>query len=307
MELLSSVCFNASPPTAAPTEAFLFREAERRSGTQCFDEAESLAGDKDRMVTLIGILNVGYRRGGTVPRQEKQGERFVTVEHEVFAPRVIAGLLEIKDTLSSRSLPLVMVRRRRDEPIARIGRETATTTARLRDLCALACLDHVTDILAAYDTARDLLAHEGIDDRAEELYAPLLAVTLVADSENPSGRADRLLASARDLGAARDAAEDETKTARLIASLLRIRDEHGEKHRPGELLKALQAAGWDWLKTTHGVAKLLGPLGFVSKTIRIGEKLPRGYVLDREVLDDLAARFCPPAPDDTAPTGGEHA
>jgi hypothetical protein len=210
---------------------------------------------------LLGILNVGYRRGGAVPRLEKQAERFVTVEYEVFAPRIIAGLMEIKDTLASRALPLVMVRRRRDEPIARIGRESDASAARLRDLCALACLDHIADLVAAYDTARDLLAHEGIDDRAEELYAPLLAVTLVADSEQPSGRADRLLAGARALGADRDAAEDETKTARLIATLLRICDERGEKHRPGELLAALRANGWDRLKS---VARLLKPLGFTS-------------------------------------------
>jgi hypothetical protein len=299
MELLSAVCFNASPPTAAPTEAFLFREAERRSGTQCLDEADALAGDKDQMVTLLGILNVGYRRGGTVPRLEKQGERFVTIEYEVYAPRMIAGLMGLKDTLASRALPLVMVRRRRDEPIARVGRETAATAARLRDLCALACLEHITDILTAYDTARDLLAHEGIDDRAEELCAPLLALGLVADSEDPSGRAEMLLAVARDLGAARDAAEEETKTARLVATLQRISEKRGERLRPGDLLEALKADGWGGLRSTKGVAVLLGPLGLMSQHVRMTDKVVRAYVLDRAVLGDLAARFCPPPPSST--------
>jgi hypothetical protein len=294
MELLSDVCFNASPPTAAPTEAFLYREAERRSGTQCFDEAESLAGDNDKMVTLISILNVGYRRGGSVPRLEKQGERFVTIEYEVYAPRIIAGLAALKETLDSRSLPLLMVRRRRDEPIARVGRETAGTAARLRDLSALACLDHISDLLGAYDQARDLLAHQGVDDRAEELIAPLLALALVADAEAPAGRAETLLAVARDLGAARDAAEEETKTARLVTALLRIRAERGEQLRPGELLEALRGVGWDGLRSTKWLAAALVTLDLTRRTIRIGDKTVKGYVLDGR-LEDLAARFCPPA------------
>jgi hypothetical protein len=305
MELLANVAFNASPPSAAPTEAFLFREAERRSGTQCFDEAESLAGDDDRMVTLVSILNVGYRRGGSVPRLEKQGERFVTVEFEVYAPRIIAGLATLKDTLQSRALPLVMVRRRRDEVIARVGRETAVTAARLRELCALACLEHVGDVLNAYDHARDLLAHENVDDRAEELVAPLLALALVADTEAPGGRADALLRVARDVGAGRDTAESETRTAHLVVALQTIRAERGERLRPSELLEALKGAGWDWLASTKGMAAMLASLGLVSRTVRLGDKTARGYVLDGAMLDDLAARFCPRA--DTATGSPEDA
>ncbi len=100
MRLLCRVGFNAWPPTTHPTEAQLYREAARRSGIQAFDEMESLkaGGDKERLASLISVLNVGFEQGGAVSRQEKRGERFVEVLHEVYAPRVVAGIAGLKDT-----------------------------------------------------------------------------------------------------------------------------------------------------------------------------------------------------------------
>jgi hypothetical protein len=46
--LLARVCFNASPVTAHPAEAQVYRSAARTGGVQLFDEVETLRGDKDR-------------------------------------------------------------------------------------------------------------------------------------------------------------------------------------------------------------------------------------------------------------------
>ena len=99
------------------------------------------------------MLKVGFEQGGAVSRQEKRGERFVEVLYEVYAPRVIAGIAGLKDNLEDRILALVMVRRRKDEPIARLNRETEAEAQRLRDACALACLGRIGDVLAAYELA----------------------------------------------------------------------------------------------------------------------------------------------------------
>jgi hypothetical protein len=69
--LLARVCFNASPVTAHPTEAQLYRSAARTGGVQLFDEVETLRGDRDRFDALITVLNVGFERGGVVTRLER--------------------------------------------------------------------------------------------------------------------------------------------------------------------------------------------------------------------------------------------
>ena len=81
---------------------------------------ETLRGDKDRFDALISVLNVGFERGGVVTRLEKRGERFVEAPYEIYAPRVLAGLAGLKDTLEDRALPLFMLRKRRSEPAARL-------------------------------------------------------------------------------------------------------------------------------------------------------------------------------------------
>jgi len=106
-------------------------------------------GDKERLAELISVLNEGFEQGRAVSRQEKRGERFVEVLYEVYAPRVIAGLAWVKDTLEDRSLGLVMFRRRKDEAVAWLGRETDAEAQALQDACALAWLTRIEDILSA--------------------------------------------------------------------------------------------------------------------------------------------------------------
>ncbi len=290
--LLARVCFNASPVTAHPTEAQLYRSAARTGGVQLFDEVETLRGDKDRFDALISVLNVGFERGGVVTRLEKRGERFVEEPYEVYAPRVLAGIAGLKDTLEDRALPLFMLRKRRNEPVARLNRATDAEAQALRDQCALACLTHIQNILAAYDGAPTVLEQEGIDDRAVDLWSPLVGITLVADAEDDGSRTRQLLDLARDLGTARDADAEAGTTARLLEALEAIRAEIGETPTSAELLEALRARpGWDWLKSTRRLAGLLNPLGIVRRQLWNGGQRRWCYVLDAGQIADLRARY----------------
>jgi hypothetical protein len=290
--LLARVCFNASPVTAHPTEAQLYRSAARTGGVQLFDEVETLRGDKDRFDALITVLNVGFERGGVVTRLEKRGDRFLEEPYEVYAPRVLAGITGLKDTLEDRALPLFMLRKRRNEGVARLNRATDPEAQALRDQCALACLTHIQNVLAACDGAPTVLEHEGIDDRAVDLWSPLVAVTLVADAEDDASRTRQLLDLARDLGTARDADAEAGNTARLLEALEAIRAEVGEAPAPTEVLAALRARpGWDWLKSTRRLAGLLNPLGIVRRQAWNGGQRRWCYLLDAGQLADLQARY----------------
>jgi hypothetical protein len=290
--LLARVAFNASPVTAHPTEAQLYRSAARTGGVQLFDEVETLRGDKDRFDTLITVLNVGFERGGVVTRLEKRGERFAEEAYEVYAPRVLAGITGLKDTLEDRALPLFMLRKRRNEGVARLNRATDGEAQALRDHCALACLTHIQNVLAAYDSAPTVLEREGIDDRAVDLWSPLAAICLVADAEDDTGRTRQLLDLARDLGTARDADAEAGNTARLLEALEAFRAELGETPAPTELLAAFRARpGWDWLKSTRRLAGLLNPLGIARRQFWNSGRRRWCYVLDAGQLADLQARY----------------
>ncbi len=296
LSLLQRVCFNASPVTAHPTEAQLYRAAARTGGVQLFDEVETLKGDKDRFDALITVLNVGFERGGVVTRLEKRGDRFVEEPYEVYAPRVLAGITGLKDTLEDRSLPLFMLRKRRNEPVARLNRATDAEAQALRDQCALACLTRIADILAASDLAPAALEREAIDDRAVDLWSPLLAVAFAADMEDGGNRGREVLDAAREAGSQREADAEAGTTARLLEALELVRLEVGETPTPAELLEALRARpGWDWLKSTRRLASLLNPLGIVRQQVRMGDRRRWCYVLQADQLADLRARYGGPA------------
>jgi len=246
------------------------------------------------------VLKVGFEQGGAVSRQEKRGERFVEVLYEVYAPRVIAGIAGLKDNLEDRILALVMVRRRKDEPIARLNRETETEAQRLRDACALACLGRIGDILAAYELAPGLLDQPQVDDRAVDLWAPLLALAMVADAEAGGDRAERILAAARESGEAREADDEGGSAARLIAALQQVAAAHGTMLTATELLEALQARDYGWLRSPRGLAGVLVPLGLVAWQGRKDGRRGRFYVLAADLLADLAIRYNPAG---TSPDG----
>lgn len=148
------------------------------------------------------------------------------------------------------------------------------------------------NVITAYDGAPTVLEQEGIDDRAVDLWSPLVAITLVADAEDEGSRTRQLLDLARDLGTARDADAEAGTTARLLEALEAVRAGLGETPTPAELLEALRTRpGWDWLKSTRRLAGLLNPLGIVRQQVRQGDRRRWSYVLEADQLADLRARY----------------
>lgn len=294
LSVLRLVCFNAGPVSAVPTEAYLFRDAEERGGTQLFDELEGLRGDRERFESLISVLNAGFEQGGTVPRMEKRGDRFEARRYEVYAPRALAGIAGLKDALASRAIPLFMSRKRREERVARLTAAVEPEVAALRDRCALACLGRIGAILAAAAEAPGLLEREDVDDRAVDLWLPLVALAVAADGEDGGARTRVLLDLAREAGGLRDADQADGQTAWLVEALAAIRQEGGEEPAPEDLRAALAARpGWEWVTNTRRLAGLLNPLGLVRGRRREGARLRWTYRLDAERLADLAARYSP--------------
>lgn len=67
---------------------------------------------------LATLLNVGIRAGTKVPRvlNPKSNE---LIEYNVFRPKVLAGIGTLPDTVASRSIPIRLERRTRDQKLER--------------------------------------------------------------------------------------------------------------------------------------------------------------------------------------------
>lgn len=106
LELLAPLTRN-SLMTAAPTPAFVLREARNLGGhfTLLWDEAEAASSDQKSF--LSEVLNSGYRKGQVIGRAKGPDE---TVKYPSYFPKAFALIGDTTGTVRDRSIVLTMIR-----------------------------------------------------------------------------------------------------------------------------------------------------------------------------------------------------
>jgi hypothetical protein len=297
-DLIAMVAFNASNRETRPTEASLFRGPANNGGTLILDEIE-LLGDKDQELYggLLAVLNSGFQRGGDVPRMEKHGDRFIEVKYPTYAPRVLAGIKKLAETLEDRGIEVMMHRKRKDEVVERFSpRRIRAETQAIRDQCYVWALTHAAEVAEIYDSGQ-LPDLAGLDDRAIDLWEPLMTLAYLAEQEarESEERAEYmapLKTLARELCQVRD--DSDTETAQLITALwaiLRARGAAAVDLGPAELLPLVQAKGFGWVRSTKKLGDLMQGLGFFRESVRTTRGPRRLYRLSVSRLHDLRERY----------------
>jgi len=212
-ELMSFCCSNPRN-FGAMTPASLFRSIEHEKPTIFFDEAEVLSGESAN--TMRAVLNVGYRKGQTIPRVIGGQVK----EFNTYCPKVFILIGDVYDTLKDRS---VIVRCRRGEPRERFVYENAKAEGEL-------IRQEIDDALAGGRAIQELYAnHKGLEfltDRDEEVWTPLFCV---CEMLAPS-RLEQLTRQAVDM------ATEKTWESRRYVNLRKMEDEAQEEEYAERLL-----------------------------------------------------------------------
>jgi hypothetical protein len=166
-ELIGFTCsmpFNVAGCSAAS----LFRAVQENKPTIIWDEAETLSSEAASAVRAF--LNVGYRKGQTIPRADgKHG----IIQWPTYCPKVFVMIGDVYDTLRDRS---IVVEMQRGEPGKRFNYEIAklegaTIAEELKNVIA----ENLEAIQTAYlETDTPFLT-----DRDAELWRPLFAICSV--------------------------------------------------------------------------------------------------------------------------------
>ncbi|MGE0821581.1 MAG: DUF3631 domain-containing protein [Candidatus Binatia bacterium] len=307
LDLLSLIAFNASSRVVHPTEAQIFRAPSRNGGTLLLDEVESLAkANKDNYAALLSVLNSGFERGGTVSRLEKNSSgNFHEVSFDTYCPRALAGINKTAETLEDRSIIIVMQRKLAREKTERFSPSRIENEAQvLRDRCYIYALTHAADLAAVYDEADKFSALDALDDRARDLWEPLVSIVALADVERNDEQQTltaELTALARDLSEVRDGAAEDSTAVQVVKALQAIvtqkrqdvlfQNAEAVTLTPTDLSSLLkEKLNWEKL-STRTLASLLNPLGFYSKNTRIKDKVTLAYHLSEETLTELSERY----------------
>jgi hypothetical protein len=271
------------------TAAGIYRGIEAHQPTLLVDEADTFLEGRD---DLRGVLNAGHdRQSATVLRCT--GEELEPRLFRVFAPVAIAAIGRLPDTLVDRSIVIEMRRKTGTESVERLRRTEREALAGIPRQCARWAADNLEELR----TARPVTPAD-LDDRAADNWEALVAIADAAGGSWPQ----KTRATALRLSTARTAADDgEDFAVQLLADVRLVFDERGEDRLTSKVLISALAdlEGRPWAEVSRGrpitdrvLARLLGRFGVRSRSIRIGDGTPKGYL--RGDLADAFDRYLPP-------------
>jgi hypothetical protein len=155
-----------------PSEAVIFRKLDAQRSTLLLDECDAIFHDKSNGATegLRALLNAGNRPGTRVPRCV--GPSQTLTDFSVFSAKALAGIRDLPDTVTDRSITIRLKRRSPVELVERFRRrEVAPEGEMLRDRIA----DWLEPQLEELAAARPQLPDE-LDDRQQDCWEPLFAL-----------------------------------------------------------------------------------------------------------------------------------
>lgn len=176
MTVSRQISFNPTEEMTNPSASTLFRETHFRRPTKYIDEAERLfpiVRGKVEPDERAELVNSSYKSTGAVPRQEKIGNRFTTVNYSTYSPTMIGSIQGLHGATESRAIVHVTQKNRPGDP--RANREPNPEDRRfqqVRDDLYIFTLQNADEIKRRYD-AYDDPAAEG---REAYLLKPLLVL-----------------------------------------------------------------------------------------------------------------------------------
>lgn len=282
--------------TSSTSAAAMFRAIASVRPTLMIDEVDTIfgpaAGDHEE---LRGVLNSGHRRGAVVYRCD--GPQLTVKPFPVYTPVVLAGIGELPDTVSDRSVVIPMKRRAPGDAVQSFRRRKVKPGAdQLRDRIA-AWVEAVTEQIT--DAEPDM---GGLTDRPADVWEPLLALADAAGGDWPV----MARAAAQQITGASTGGTDTSIGVRLLSDIRGVFTAPGTLRKLpsselAERLAGIEEAPWGDLRghplDARGLARRLHPYDIGPRKYREGDKTHRGY--ERRDFVDAWARYLPRRPPGT--------
>jgi len=228
-EILSHLCFEAQGPLNSPTVATI-RDTAAEGRTLILDTLERWKGKSaEAYSAAMEILDAGFRNGGAVAKMVRHGDEWRKEVFTVYAPYILAAInrASFSDTALDRSFVIEMERKPRGVKKTAYSHprcEQAATS--VRECLYLWALQNALKVANAYESPglEEELAKLELNDRATDIWRPLLAVAKVVNEEELWRDLSSL---AREMGRDTDLADDARNLA-IVQGLRRYGNGEGE-------------------------------------------------------------------------------
>jgi hypothetical protein len=285
-DIMAFVCSNPRS-FGSMTPASMFRIIHEEHPSVFFDEAEELSSEAAG--AMRSVLNMGYRKGSTVPRVVGNQVK----EFDTYCPKTFILIGDVYDTLRDRSI-VIRMKRGGDDKQRFVYDVAKAEGAALRVECAELVKDVINDVQQRY------LDFKGIDfltARDEEIWSPLFVMASVVCPSRMTelqriavDMATEKTQSKRryvDMAKSENAAQDDEFAVRLLQDLAVVM---GGKNLSSidavTALRGIVTAPWRKFKgdgiTANNIADILASFGVRPQPIRTAggrknSKVFKGY------------------------------
>lgn len=281
--------------TSRTSAAALVRKIDQSCPTLLLDEVDAaLKGPEEYTEALRGILNAGFYPDGVVSLCVGQGSAIAVKDFKAYCAKAIAGIGSLPDTVTDRSIPLRLERKRPGEVVARFRREKAKKAFAETKSQLSGWVSHIAPQLK---NAEPLLPDE-LSDRQQDACEPLFAI-----ADNAGGEWPKMVRDAAVKLFASSDADDQNIGVRLLADIrLVFDDKEADRIFSEDLVSALakiETSPWaEWKNakpmTVIQLARLLKSFKVSPHTVRDGDITQKGY--ERKDFDDAWGRYLRPEP-----------
>jgi putative DNA primase/helicase len=255
------------------TAPAVFRAVEAWRPTLLVDEADTFLAEREE---LRGVINSGHnRRSAIVIRVVEEDGEQVPKKFSTWAPKAIAQIKDLPDTLQDRSIAIRLRRKLKGEKVARFRADRVQHLSNINRRAVRWAQDNI-DALREID----IEAPPQLHDRAADNWRTLLNIAERIGGEWP----ERAWKAALALEGADKDAEDNTEVTdavRLLADCKTVFEDSGATELSArQIIDALcdmDESHWADYRagksiTPHAFADLLKPFGIASKMGTTGSK-----------------------------------
>ena len=279
--------------TEKVTVPALYRKIQTEKPTLLLDETDAaFKGEKDYAEALRGVLNSGWRRGGSHTTCVGVGTAMTYQDFSTYSPKAIAGIgRHLPDTVADRSIRIEVKRKTKQEPVERFRMRRVNSES-----------EPLREILAAWAAKTkcweiDIPTVEKLNDRAEDIWEILFQIAEEAGGNWP----ERAMAAATSLST--DDQDDDSLGVTVLGDIRKVFEKDLEEGISSkDLTKSLtdmEESPWGEMRggrqlTPVTLARLLKPFGIRPKNHRMGlnKTQVKGYL--RSDFRDAWERYLPP-------------
>jgi hypothetical protein len=207
------------------TPSYMIRVVHNNHATCCIDEVEKLNKAKDEdSQTILAMLNAGYKRGSFVGKSEQRSGKsgkWEPVRFEAYSPKVLAGIQNLPHSLTTRCVPIVMLKSNNKNVVNQEIDEQDTLWQGIKNQLHWCMLEEYQNVYREYVTLKDV----DILGRSWELWKPILALARVVSHEMYEQM--RLLALEIEVRK-KDLETENLITPTLLKALYLLVEEHAE-------------------------------------------------------------------------------